>query len=69
MIESPLKKDEKGIWCIDYEDMEIYQKYDCVVVSDEIWSDLTLHGYQHIPTQSVSEDHECIVHGSINWRL
>ena len=36
--------------------MEIYAKNDCVVVSDEIWSDLTLKGYQHIPTQSVSED-------------
>lgn len=36
--------------------MEVYRKNDCVVVSDEIWSDLTLTGYQHIPTQSVSED-------------
>ncbi len=36
--------------------MEIYKKNDCVVVSDEIWSDLTLQGYKHIPTQSVSED-------------
>lgn len=36
--------------------MELYRKYDVYVVSDEIWSDLTLEGYQHIPTQSVSED-------------
>ena len=36
--------------------MEIYQKHDVYVISDEIWSDLTLPGYQHIPTQSVSED-------------
>ncbi len=36
--------------------MEIYRNNDCVVVSDEIWSDLLLDGYQHIPTQSVSED-------------
>ncbi len=36
--------------------MEVYRKNDCVVVSDEIWSDLTLEGYSHIPTQSVSED-------------
>ena len=36
--------------------MELYQKYDVYVVSDEIWSDLTLNGHQHIPTQSVSED-------------
>ena len=36
--------------------MEVYQANDCLVISDEIWSDLTLPGYQHIPTQSVSED-------------
>ena len=29
--------------------MEIYQKHDVYVISDEIWSDLTLPGYQHIP--------------------
>ena len=36
--------------------MDVYKNNDCVVISDEIWSDLTLSGYQHIPTQSVSED-------------
>ena len=36
--------------------MEVYWKNDCVVVSDEIWSDLILEGHTHIPTQSVSED-------------
>ena len=36
--------------------MELFRKYNVYVVSDEIWSDLTLPGYQHIPTQSVSED-------------
>ncbi|MGM9548648.1 MAG: MalY/PatB family protein [Faecousia sp.] len=36
--------------------MELYRKYDVSVVSDEIWSDIILTGYQHIPTQSVSED-------------
>ena len=36
--------------------MELYRKNDVYVVSDEIWSDLILEGYQHIPTQSVSED-------------
>lgn len=36
--------------------LELYQKYDCVVLSDEIWSDLLLDGHTHIPTQSVSED-------------
>ena len=36
--------------------MELYRKYDVYVVSDEIWSDIILDGYRHIPTQSVSED-------------
>ena len=36
--------------------MELFRKHDVMVVSDEIWSDLTLAGYTHIPTQSVSED-------------
>ena len=36
--------------------MELFRKHDVYVVSDEIWSDLTLEGYQHIPTQSISED-------------
>jgi len=36
--------------------MEVYKNNDCFVISDEIWSDLTLPDFQHIPTQSVSED-------------
>ena len=36
--------------------MALYQKYDVYIVSDEIWSDLTLTGYRHIPTQMISED-------------
>ena len=36
--------------------MELYKKYDVYVISDEIWSDLILPGYRHIPTQTVSED-------------
>ncbi len=36
--------------------MEIYRTHDCVVVSDEIWSDIILPGYRHVPTQSVSDD-------------
>ena len=36
--------------------MDVYKQNDCVVVSDEIWSDLYLADYKHIPTQSVSED-------------
>ena len=74
MVHSPLKKDEAGIWRMDFEDMdakikannihvvvfcsphnpcgrvwekweiekamEVYRANDCVVISDEIWSDL-----------------------------
>ncbi len=36
--------------------MELFKKHDVYVISDEIWSDLILEGYKHIPTQSVSED-------------
>ena len=36
--------------------MEVYRKNDCIVISDEIWSDILLNGHKHIPTQSVSED-------------
>ena len=87
---SPLKKDENGVWRMDYEDMdarlkknhihltilcsphnpcgrvwereelelamEIFKKNHCIVISDEIWSDILLNGHKHIPTQSISED-------------
>lgn len=36
--------------------MEVFKRNDVYVISDEIWSDLTLTGQTHIPTQSVSED-------------
>lgn len=36
--------------------MEVYKANDCVVISDEIWSDILLNGHKHIPTQLVSED-------------
>lgn len=36
--------------------MEVYRNNDCVVISDEIWSDILLDGHIHIPSQSVSED-------------
>ena len=36
--------------------MEIYRANDCIVISDEIWSDILLDGHKHIPTQSVNED-------------
>lgn len=36
--------------------MEVYAAHDCVVISDEIWSDIILPSHKHVPTQSVSED-------------
>lgn len=36
--------------------MAIFEKHDCLVISDEIWSDIVMPGFRHIPTQSVSED-------------
>lgn len=36
--------------------MAVYAVNDCLVISDEIWSDIVMPGYQHIPTQSVSPD-------------
>ena len=90
IIHSDLKKDDAGIWRMDYADMEekivkhkihativcsphnpcgrvwerweleeameLFKKHDVFVVSDEIWSDLTMPSFQHIPTQSISED-------------
>jgi cystathionine beta-lyase len=89
IVHSPLKRDARGVWRMDMEDMEekfksgirilifcsphnpcgrVWEKkeledmmelcgrYDVTVISDEIWSDIILEGYRHIPTQSVSED-------------
>ena len=90
IIYSDLKREEDGVWRMDYEDMDrkikenkihfaifcsphnptgrvwereeieaamkVYADNDCIVVSDEIWSDLILPGQKHIPTQTVSED-------------
>ena len=87
---SPLRRDERGIWRMDFEDMdrrlkeqrirlaifcsphnptgrvwerweiekamEVFAANDCLVISDEIWSDIIMPGYRHIPTQSVSAD-------------
>ena len=36
--------------------MEVFRRNDCVVISDEIWSDILLNGHRHIPTQSISDD-------------
>ena len=32
----------------------VFEKYDVAVISDEIWSDLLMPGYAHVPAQSVS---------------
>ena len=36
--------------------MAVYKANDCIVISDEIWSDIILEGYKHIPIQSINED-------------
>ncbi len=36
--------------------MEVYKANDCIVISDEIWSDIILNGNKHIPLQMVSEE-------------
>lgn len=90
IVHSPLKKDEQGVWRMDYADMdakikqhrihvvifcnphnpcgrvweqeemeqamEVYKANDCIVISDEIWSDIMLNGHKHIPMQSINED-------------
>ena len=88
-VYSPLKRDEKGIWRMDYEDMdaklkehhihlaifcsphnpvgrvwerweleramEVFEANRCLVISDEIWADITYTGHQHIPTLMVNQ--------------
>lgn len=89
-VYSTLYRDEKGVWRMNYEDienkikeynikvatfctpynptgrvwhrdeilrfMEICRKYDVIVFSDEIWSDIILYDNKFIPTRDVSED-------------
>ena len=89
LIHSTLKRDEAGVWRMDYEEMEqllnenhihvavfcsphnpsgrvweqwelekameLFQRYQVTIISDEIWSDILLNGHTHIPTQQVSE--------------
>ena len=43
-----------GPWEIR-EAMELFERYEVTVISDEIWSDLILEGHKHTPTQSVSD--------------
>ena len=88
-VYSPLKKDENGVWRMDYEDMdrklkenhihlaifcsphnpagrvwerwelekamEVFEANQCLVISDEIWADITYTGHQHIPTLMVND--------------
>ena len=35
--------------------MEIFERHDVYVVSDEIWADIVRPGYKHIPTQMVND--------------
>ena len=60
IVHSPLVRDEQGVWRMDYAELEqamaVYQANRCVVISDEIWSDILLNGHKHTPTQSVSPD-------------
>jgi cystathionine beta-lyase len=30
--------------------MEVYKNNQCIVVSDEIWSDIIITGHKHVPT-------------------
>lgn len=42
--------------------MEVYERNDVVVISDEIWSDIILEGHKHISTQSANAwAHEHVV--------
>ncbi len=36
--------------------MKLFIKHDVYVVSDEIWSDIVLPGYHHIPLQNISDE-------------
>ncbi len=36
--------------------MEVFRGNGCLVISDEIWSDIVMPGFRHIPTQSVDAD-------------
>ena len=52
------------VWQLDeiQKAMEVFERNDVVVISDEIWSDIILEGYKHIPTQSVNSwAHENVV--------
>ena len=46
------------VW--EHEDLEeamaLFARHDCIVLSDEIWSDVILGKHKHIPIQSVSDE-------------
>ena len=90
IVLSELKKDDQGIYRMDYEDMdrkirefhirvavfctphnptgrvwtreelekayEVYRRNDCIVITDEIWSDIILNSNEHIIPQTLNED-------------
>lgn len=39
--------------------MEVYKANDCIVISDEIWSDIILEGHKHIPPSLSARMHGC----------
>lgn len=89
IVHSPLVRDDRGVWRMDYEDMDrkirenhihvavfcnphnpcgrvwsadeirramdVYERNDVFVISDEIWSDLLINGARYTPTQSVGD--------------
>ena len=45
--------------------MELFERYDVYVISDEIWSDIILFNNKHVPTQSVNtyaREHTCALY-------
>ena len=89
IVHSPLKRDARGIWRMDFEDMdrklkeekihltvfcsphnpagrvwerweleqamEVFDRNDCYVICDEIWSDLIVGEKKHIPFFSIND--------------
>lgn len=37
------------------EALKIYEEAECMIISDEIWSDILVNGSHHIPTQSIND--------------
>ena len=51
--------------------MDMARRLNVTVISDEIWSDLTLRGHRHIPLQSVSDDmiEAAKIDGANEWHI